>query len=103
MELNVERLLGTKVRDREGKVLGRIEEIRAERRDDALYVEAYMVDAAIARQSIGSRGSVGRTRFIRPEEPGVARRPERDPQGAVNSCYVSLRMETANPLGDLLS
>ena len=46
MELNVERLLGTKVRDREGKVLGRIEEIRAERRDDALYVEAYMVGAS---------------------------------------------------------
>jgi hypothetical protein len=46
MELNVERLLGTKVRDQNGKVVGRIEEIRAERTGDACYVDSYLVGAS---------------------------------------------------------
>ncbi|HEY0527187.1 MAG TPA: hypothetical protein VGD02_00045 [Gemmatimonadaceae bacterium] len=46
MELNVEQLLGTKVRDSDGSVIGRIEEIRAERTDDACYVDSYLVGAS---------------------------------------------------------
>jgi hypothetical protein len=46
MELNVEQLLGTKVRDGDGNVIGRIEEIRAERTDDACYVDSYLVGAS---------------------------------------------------------
>jgi hypothetical protein len=46
MQLNVEQLLGTKVRDGEGEVVGRIEEIRAERTDDSCYVESYLVGAS---------------------------------------------------------
>ena len=46
MELNVESLLGAKVRDTNGKVVGRIEEIRAERTDDACYVDSYLVGAS---------------------------------------------------------
>lgn len=43
MELSVELLLGTKVRDVDGADVGRIEELRVERRDDACLVEAYLV------------------------------------------------------------
>jgi sporulation protein YlmC with PRC-barrel domain len=46
MELNVEQLLGTKVRDADGRVIGRIEEIRAERTDDGCYVDSYLVGAS---------------------------------------------------------
>jgi hypothetical protein len=46
MELNVEQLLGAKVRDADGRVIGRIEEIRAERTDDACYVDSYLVGAS---------------------------------------------------------
>lgn len=46
MELNVELLLGRKVLDPAGDVVGRIEEIRAERTEDSLLVESYMVGAS---------------------------------------------------------
>lgn len=43
MELNVELLLGTKVRDVDGEDVGRIEEFHVERGDDACLVDAYLV------------------------------------------------------------
>lgn len=43
MELSVELLLGTKVRDVEGADVGRIEELRVERGENACLVEAYLV------------------------------------------------------------
>jgi sporulation protein YlmC with PRC-barrel domain len=46
VEINVEQLLGTKVRDADGEVIGRIEEIRAERTDDSCYVDSYLVGAS---------------------------------------------------------
>lgn len=46
METKVELLLGRKVRDAEGKNVGRIEEIRVERKDNALLIEAYLIGAS---------------------------------------------------------
>lgn len=46
MEIKVELLLGRKVHDAEGKEVGRIEEIRAERSDNALLIEAYLIGAS---------------------------------------------------------
>lgn len=43
METKVELLLGAKVRDANGEKVGRIEEIRVERTDNALLVEAYLI------------------------------------------------------------
>jgi hypothetical protein len=43
MELSVELLLGTKVRDVDGEDVGRIEELRVERGDNGCLVEAYLV------------------------------------------------------------
>jgi hypothetical protein len=43
MELSVELLLGTKVRDVDGEDVGRIEELRVERGEKACLVEAYLV------------------------------------------------------------
>lgn len=43
MELRVELLLGTKVRDANGTDVGRIEELRVERGEKACLVEAYLV------------------------------------------------------------
>jgi sporulation protein YlmC with PRC-barrel domain len=43
MEINVERLIGTKVYDSDGKKVGRIEEIRVDRQDNGLLVEAFLV------------------------------------------------------------
>ncbi|MGI8402742.1 MAG: hypothetical protein ACR2NS_14240 [Gemmatimonadaceae bacterium] len=45
METKVELLLGTKVRDADGTDVGRIEEIRVERTDNALLVESYLIGA----------------------------------------------------------
>ena len=42
-EIHVELLLGTKVRDVDGEDIGRIEELRVERDDKALLVEAYLI------------------------------------------------------------
>jgi sporulation protein YlmC with PRC-barrel domain len=46
METKVELLLGAKVRDANGENVGRIEEIRVERTDNALLVEAYLIGAS---------------------------------------------------------
>jgi hypothetical protein len=46
MEVNVELLLGTKVRDLDGVEVGRIEEIRVERDDKSCLVEAYLIGAS---------------------------------------------------------
>jgi sporulation protein YlmC with PRC-barrel domain len=42
-EIHVELLLGTKVRDVDGEDIGRIEELRVERDDKALLVDAYLI------------------------------------------------------------
>jgi sporulation protein YlmC with PRC-barrel domain len=46
MQINIEQLLGTKVRDVDGANVGRIEEIRVERGDNALMVEAFCIGAS---------------------------------------------------------
>ena len=46
MEINVELLIGTKVRDVDGKDVGRIEEIRVERDEKACLVDAYLIGAS---------------------------------------------------------
>jgi sporulation protein YlmC with PRC-barrel domain len=46
METKVELLLGREVHDAEGRKVGRIEEIRVERKDDMLSVEAYLIGAS---------------------------------------------------------
>ncbi len=46
MQINVERLLGTKVRDADGEKVGRIEELRVEQEKSALLVEAYFIGAS---------------------------------------------------------
>lgn len=43
MEIKVEQLIGAKVRDVNGEEVGHIEEIRVDRQDSALLVEAYLV------------------------------------------------------------
>jgi len=53
MQINVERLLGTKVYDADDENVGRIKELRVERDANALLVEAYLigVSAVIERLS----------------------------------------------------
>jgi len=46
MEINVELLLGTNVRDVDGDDIGRIEELRVERDEKALLVDAYLIGAS---------------------------------------------------------
>jgi len=46
METKVELLLGVKVRDVNGEKVGRIEELRVERTDKGLLVEAYLIGAS---------------------------------------------------------
>jgi hypothetical protein len=43
MEINVELLLGTKVRDIDGRTIGRLEELRVERDEKGLLVDAYLI------------------------------------------------------------
>jgi sporulation protein YlmC with PRC-barrel domain len=43
MEVNIERLLGTMVRDADGENVGRIEEFRVERNGKTCVVEAYLI------------------------------------------------------------
>jgi sporulation protein YlmC with PRC-barrel domain len=54
MRINVERLLGAMVRDADGESVGRIEEIRVERTDDALMVEAFLVGASAVIQRLSA-------------------------------------------------
>lgn len=46
MEINIELLLGSKVRDIDGETIGRIEEIRVSRSENACLVEAYCIGAS---------------------------------------------------------
>jgi len=46
VEINVELLLGIKVRDVDGKNVGRIEELRVERDEKSCLVEAYLIGAS---------------------------------------------------------
>lgn len=46
MDVKVQLLLGTKVHDLAGVKVGRIEEIRVDRRDNDLVVQAYLIGAS---------------------------------------------------------
>jgi hypothetical protein len=46
VDIHVELLLGTKVRDVNDEVVGRIEELRAEQNGHSCYVESYMIGAS---------------------------------------------------------
>lgn len=46
MDVHIELLLGTKVRDIDGNVIGRIEEFRAEREGQSCRIEAYLIGAS---------------------------------------------------------
>lgn len=46
MDIRIELLVGTTVHDVDGKKIGRIEEIRVERQETALLVEAYLIGAS---------------------------------------------------------
>ncbi len=46
MEVHVELLLGTKVRDTEGNVVGRIEEFRVDREEKSCRIESYLIGAS---------------------------------------------------------
>ena len=46
MEIHIELLLGTKVRDVDGKEIGRIEEFHVQRDESSCRVEAYLVGAS---------------------------------------------------------
>ena len=54
MEINVELLLGTKVRDVDGEEIGRIEEFRVERDDKSCVVEAYLIGASAVIQRLSA-------------------------------------------------
>jgi sporulation protein YlmC with PRC-barrel domain len=45
MEIKVELLIGAKVRDANGEKVGRIEEIRVDRHENGLLVEAFLIGA----------------------------------------------------------
>lgn len=46
MDVNVELLIGTKVRDADGNNVGRIEEFRVDRGDNSCAIESYLIGAA---------------------------------------------------------
>jgi sporulation protein YlmC with PRC-barrel domain len=54
MEVNVERLLGTKVCDIDGNDVGRIEEFRVERDEKSCLVEAYLIGASALIQRLSA-------------------------------------------------
>jgi sporulation protein YlmC with PRC-barrel domain len=54
MEINVELLLGTKVRDVDGSYVGRIEELRVEQDDKACLVDAYLIGASAVIQRLSA-------------------------------------------------
>ncbi len=54
MEINVELLIGTKVRDVDGKDVGRIEEIRVERDEKACLVDAYLIGASALMERLSA-------------------------------------------------
>jgi len=54
MEINIEHLLGRKVRDVDGNDVGRIEEFRAERDGKSLLLEAYLIGASALIQRLSA-------------------------------------------------
>jgi sporulation protein YlmC with PRC-barrel domain len=55
MDIKVELLVGTKVRDADGENVGRIEEIRVERQEKALLVESYLIGASALIERLSAR------------------------------------------------
>jgi sporulation protein YlmC with PRC-barrel domain len=55
MDIKVELLVGTEVHDLDGKNVGRIEEIRVERHENALLVEAYLIGASALIERLSAR------------------------------------------------
>ena len=55
MDVKVELLVGTQVCDLDGKKVGRIEEIRVERQESALLVEAYLIGASGLIERLSAR------------------------------------------------
>jgi sporulation protein YlmC with PRC-barrel domain len=55
METKVELLLGRSVHDADGEKVGRIEEIRVERKDNALLIEAYLIGAPALVDRLSAR------------------------------------------------
>jgi sporulation protein YlmC with PRC-barrel domain len=55
MDIKVELLVGTRVHDLDGKNVGRIEEIRVERHENALLVEAYLIGASALIERLSAR------------------------------------------------
>ena len=62
--LRLEDLLGSRVRTEQGEVLGRIEEVRAERRGDAYEVTEYHLGPPALRERLGLRLFGRRTRTL---------------------------------------
>jgi len=54
MEIHVELLLGAKVRDVDGSYVGRIEELRVERDENACLVDAYLIGASAVIQRLSA-------------------------------------------------
>lgn len=46
MDVHIELLVGTKVRDADGHVVGRIEEFRVERDENSCRIESYLIGAS---------------------------------------------------------
>ena len=55
MDIRVEFLVGTMVRDLDGTNVGRIEEIRVERQEEALLVEGYLIGASGLIERLSAR------------------------------------------------
>jgi sporulation protein YlmC with PRC-barrel domain len=55
MDIKVQLLIGTKVRDVDGRKVGRIEEIRVERQETALLVEAYLIGVSALVDRLSAR------------------------------------------------
>lgn len=54
MEINVELLLGTRVRDLDGEDVGRIQELRVKRDGKTCLVEAYLIGASALIQRLSA-------------------------------------------------
>lgn len=55
MDIKVQLLVGTKVHDIDGRKVGRIEEIRVERQETALLVEAYLIGTSALIDRLSAR------------------------------------------------
>ncbi len=73
--VNVEELLGRRVRTPDGRVAGRIEEIRAERRGDAYEVTEFLLGpgALVERLAIVARRRKARPLVVRWDQIDVSR------------------------------